>query len=73
MNTTTTQRNARIRTLAKWRIRIGDEAYFNFEDMANDQAMWVAAKFGKPTRDDVEEVLLDLLERQRSGYQEYGE
>jgi len=62
------ERNARIRALAEWRIRIGDDAYFEFEDMAGDQAMWVAAKFGKPTRDDVEEVLLDLLEEYGDKY-----
>jgi hypothetical protein len=67
---TTTERNARIRKLAKWRTLIGDETYSNFENMAGDQAMWVAAKFGKPTRDDVEEVLLDLLEEYGDKYDE---
>jgi len=67
---TTTERNTRIRALAEWRIRIGDDAYFNFEDMAGDQAMEAAPRFGGPTRDDVEVTLLDLLESYGDKYDE---
>lgn len=53
--------------LADWKVRLGEDLYNDFEDMAAEQA-WESAEFGKPTQEDVDEILIALLDEYGDKY-----